>query len=172
MRDCTQARRAYVEEGKSLRAIAVETGISDRTLRSRRRAEDWDAQRERFQSREGRDRVERLTGLVLDRIEQSLDGEEALPLKDLKAVTGALKELQELVAPEERQSAEPLTVRYADTLPTDAFEKAEKTLGETARCEEDVLSYIAFPQVAENFFDKRREQEEKIVKYSITEEKE
>ncbi len=66
----------------------------------------------------------------------------------------------------------PLTVRYADTLPTDAFEKAEKTLGETARCEEDVLSYIAFPQVAENFFDKRREQEEKIVKYSITEEKE
>ena len=66
----------------------------------------------------------------------------------------------------------PLTVRYADTLPTDAFEKAEKTLGDTARCEEDVLSYIAFPQVAENFFDKRREQEEKIVKYSITEEKE
>ena len=66
----------------------------------------------------------------------------------------------------------PLTVRYADTLPTDTFEKAEKTLGDTARCEEDVLSYIAFPQVAENFFDKRREQEEKIVKYSITEEKE
>ena len=112
MRDCTQARRAYVEEGKSLREIAAETGISDRTLRSRRRAEDWDAQRERFQSREGRDRVERLTGLVLDRIEQSLDGEEALPLKDLKAVSGALKELQELVAPEERQSAEPLTVRF------------------------------------------------------------
>ena len=64
---------------------------------------------------------------------------------------------------------QPLTVRYADTLPTDAFEKAEKTLGDTAKCEEDVLSYIAFPQVAENFFEKRREQEEKKVKYSITE---
>ena len=64
---------------------------------------------------------------------------------------------------------QPLTVRYADTLPTDTFEKAQKTLGDTAKCEEDVLSYIAFPQVAENFFEKRREQEEKKVHYSITE---
>ena len=112
MRDCTQARRAYVEEGKSLRAIAAETGISCETLRSRKRAEDWDSQRERFRSREGKDRVERLTGLVLDRIERSLDGEETLPLKDLKAVTGALKELQELCVPEERAGAGALTVRF------------------------------------------------------------
>ena len=40
-------------------------------------------------------------------------------------------------------------------------------LGDTARCEEDVLSYIAFPQVAENFFEKRREAEEHSVRYSI-----
>ena len=56
--------------------------------------------------------MERLTGLVLDRIEQSLDGEEALPLKDLKAVTGALRELQELCTPEERAGGEALTVRF------------------------------------------------------------
>ena len=62
---------------------------------------------------------------------------------------------------------EPLKVRYADTLPTDIYEKAEKELGDTARCEEDVLSYIAFPQVAEKFFDQRREREEKKVRYSI-----
>ena len=42
-------------------------------------------------------------------------------------------------------------------------------LGDTARCEEDVLSYIAFPQVAENFFAKRREAEEHVVRYSIRE---
>ena len=42
-------------------------------------------------------------------------------------------------------------------------------LGDTAKCEEDVLSYIAFPQVAENFFEKRREAEEKVVRYTITE---
>ena len=62
---------------------------------------------------------------------------------------------------------EPLKGRYADTLPTDVFEKAQAELGDTARCEEDVLSYIAFPQVAEKFFQQRREAEEKKVRYSI-----
>jgi oxaloacetate decarboxylase alpha subunit len=62
---------------------------------------------------------------------------------------------------------EPINGRYADTLPTDTYEKAAAELGDTARCEEDVLSYIAFPQVAENFFEKRRAAEEKKVRYSI-----
>ncbi len=62
---------------------------------------------------------------------------------------------------------EPLKGRYADTLPTDVYEKAAEKLGETARCEEDVLSYIAFPQVAEKFFQQRKEREENTVKYSI-----
>lgn len=63
----------------------------------------------------------------------------------------------------------PIEGRYADTLPDDGFEKAEKYLGDTARCEEDVLSYIAFPQVAENFFEERRAREEKVVRYNIVE---
>ena len=50
----------------------------------------------------------------------------------------------------------PVEGRYAATLPADAFEKAEAALGEDARCEEDVLSYISFPQVAENYFAARR----------------
>ena len=63
----------------------------------------------------------------------------------------------------------PIEGRYADTLPKDTFDKAKEYLGDTARCEEDVLSYIAFPQVAENFFEKRREAEEHVVRYSIQE---
>lgn len=63
----------------------------------------------------------------------------------------------------------PIEGRYADTLPKDTFDKAKEYLGDTARCEEDVLSYIAFPQVAENFFEKRREAEEHVVHYSIQE---
>ena len=63
----------------------------------------------------------------------------------------------------------PVEGRYAATLPADTYEKAEKALGDTARCEEDVLSYIVFPQVAEDFFAKRREREERVVSYSITE---
>ncbi|MDO4401041.1 MAG: oxaloacetate decarboxylase subunit alpha, partial [Coriobacteriia bacterium] len=61
----------------------------------------------------------------------------------------------------------PIEGRYADTLPTDTFEKAKEELGETARSEEDVLSYIAFPQVAEKFFETRKANEEKVAKYSI-----
>ena len=63
---------------------------------------------------------------------------------------------------------EPIQGRYAESLPADIFEKAQEELGERARCEEDVLSYIAFPQVAENFFEARQAREERCVKYSIT----
>ena len=58
--------------------------------------------------------------------------------------------------------------RFAETLPSDTFEKAKEELGDTARCEEDVLSYIAFPPVAEKFFAERKEREERKVAYSIT----
>ncbi len=61
----------------------------------------------------------------------------------------------------------PIEGRYADSLPTDTYEKAAEKLGDTARCEEDVLSYIAFPSVAEKFFDERRANEEKRVRYSV-----
>ena len=61
---------------------------------------------------------------------------------------------------------QPLTCRYADTLEP-AFEKTKAELGETARCDEDVLSYIAFPQVAETFFQHRKEKEEKTVRFTI-----
>ena len=63
----------------------------------------------------------------------------------------------------------PIEGRFAETMPADIFDKAKETLGADARCEEGVLSYIAFPQVAENFFEKRREQEEKVVRYSVEE---
>ena len=61
----------------------------------------------------------------------------------------------------------PIEGRYADSLPTDTYEKTAEKLGDTARCEEDVLSYIAFPSVAEKFFDERKANEEKKVRYSI-----
>lgn len=61
----------------------------------------------------------------------------------------------------------PIQGRYAASLPSDIFEKAQEKLGDDARCEEDVLSYIAFPQVAEDFFAKRRAAEEQVCKYSI-----
>jgi len=56
--------------------------------------------------------------------------------------------------------------RFADTLEPQ-FEKTKKQLKGIARSDEDVLSYIAFPQVAEKFFEERRAKEENVKKYTI-----
>ena len=56
--------------------------------------------------------------------------------------------------------------RFADTLEP-AFEKTKAELGKRARSDEDVLSYIAFPQVAEKYFDFREEKESNTVNYTI-----
>ncbi len=62
----------------------------------------------------------------------------------------------------------PVEGRYADSLEP-VFDKTKAELGDLARSDEDVLSYIAFPQLAEKFMQERKAQEEKIVKYTITE---
>ena len=62
---------------------------------------------------------------------------------------------------------QPITTRFADTLEP-AFEKTKAELGALARNDEDVLSYIAFPQIAEKFFKDREERESRIVSYTIT----
>ena len=61
---------------------------------------------------------------------------------------------------------QPITGRFADTLEP-AFDKTKAMLGDRARSDEDVLSYIAFPQVAEKFFDAREEKENRHVKYTV-----
>ena len=56
--------------------------------------------------------------------------------------------------------------RYADTLEP-AFEKAKAEIGDKAKSDEDVLSYIAFPAQAEKFFDYREEMKDKIYTYEF-----
>ena len=60
----------------------------------------------------------------------------------------------------------PVECRFADLLEP-GLEKARAEIGELARSEEDVLSYVAFPQIAEKFFKNREEKEKKTVRYSI-----
>ncbi|MFR1710463.1 MAG: pyruvate carboxylase subunit B [Clostridium sp.] len=50
----------------------------------------------------------------------------------------------------------PIKGRYADTLEP-AFQKTKEELKDITTSEEDVLSYLAFPQIAEEFFKKRSE---------------
>ena len=58
--------------------------------------------------------------------------------------------------------------RYADTL-APIVEPTREKLGDLARSDEDVLSYIAFPNLAEKFFEDRKAKEENICTYSIVE---
>ncbi len=59
-----------------------------------------------------------------------------------------------------------ITGRFADTLEPE-FDKTKEELGSLARSDEDVLSYILFPQVSEKFFHERARKEENRAKYTI-----
>ncbi len=56
--------------------------------------------------------------------------------------------------------------RYADTL-APQFESAKAEIGDKAKCDEDVLSYIAFPTQAEKFLDYRNEMADKTYTYEF-----
>ena len=60
----------------------------------------------------------------------------------------------------------PLTGRYADTL-APVVDKARQKLGDLAKSDEDVLSYIAFPNLAEKFLEERKIKEENEGTYTI-----
>ena len=62
--------------------------------------------------------------------------------------------------------AKPIEGRYADTLEPE-FEKAKAEIGDKAKSDEDVLSYIAFPAQAEKFFDYREEMKDKTYTYEF-----
>ena len=62
----------------------------------------------------------------------------------------------------------PIECRFADLLEP-GFEKARAEIGELAKSDEDVLSYVAFPQIAEKFLKYRAERERNTVHYTIEE---
>ena len=62
----------------------------------------------------------------------------------------------------------PLEGRYADTLKPVVEDTREK-LGDLAKTDEDVLSYIAFPNLAEKYLENRKAKEENVATYSIVE---
>ena len=62
----------------------------------------------------------------------------------------------------------PLAGRYADSLKP-VVEDTRAKLGDLAKTDEDVLSYIAFPNLAEKFLEERKAKEENVVTYSIVE---
>ena len=58
--------------------------------------------------------------------------------------------------------------RYADSL-APVVDATREKLGDLAKSDEDVLSYIAFPNLAEKFLEERKAKEENKVTYTIVE---
>ena len=73
-------------------------------------------------------------------------------------------EIQKMILGDEK----PLEGRYADTL-APIVDDTRKKLEGIAKSDEDVLSYIAFPNLAEKFFEERKAKEENEVTYTIVE---
>lgn len=61
----------------------------------------------------------------------------------------------------------PSTARFADSL-APKFESTKKELGAKAKCDEDVLSYLVFPQLAEKYFERRDNPVEEAVVAAAT----
>ena len=113
MTDWDEIRNACVENGESLKSLAERYGVSYGALRKRASREGWRKQKNR-QERETakREEIERVGRKLLARIETCLDEGKEIDLKEIKAVTGALKELQALDGEPGESGERTLTVRF------------------------------------------------------------
>ena len=85
----------------------------------------------------------------------------------LSLMSAAGKELETKILGE---GGQPVDCRIEDAKRTgEEFKAAREALGDLCRSEEDVMSYICFPDQAEKFFKERLAKEENIATYTITE---
>ena len=77
------------------------------------------------------------------------------------------KELEEKILGE---GGKPVDCRIEDAKRTgEDFKKAKAALGDLARSEEDVMSYICYPDQTMKFLESRKAKEENVVRYAIEE---
>ena len=113
MTDWEKIRTGFVKDGLSYRALSREFAAPYSTIQRRGIKEDWPGQREEYLEENVGEKMKQVKTKLLRRIERTLDEDRELDSKDFKAMTGALKELQEIQ--DEAETArvnEPLTVRF------------------------------------------------------------
>ena len=110
MRDWNELRRAC-ENGESLATLSRRLDVPYSTLLNRAVKEDWPLDRGDLPCA-AESEFTRVGHKLLRRIEECLDREGELDLKELKTVTGALKELQSLWEEKYGTKGGGLTVRF------------------------------------------------------------
>lgn len=96
MTDWEKIKERYLSTDITYTQLAEETGVNNSTLRHKGKREDWDGQRKRMREPDREERMERVTVKLLERMERAIDRNEEMDSKEIKAMTGALKELREL----------------------------------------------------------------------------
>lgn len=96
MTDWEKAKEKYLSSGATLKEIAEEFGLKYETLLRRAKREEWRAEREKENTGDRESRIERVTELLLCRLEKAIDRAEDMDSKEIKAMTGALKELRDM----------------------------------------------------------------------------
>lgn len=97
MTDWTQIKNEYIQGALSCRELGVKHGVNPVSVSGKAAREQWARLRREFREgipeREPVSALQAVADKLLRKIEASVDAEEALDVKDLRALVSALKDL-------------------------------------------------------------------------------
>ena len=96
MTDWEGIKNRYLSTEISLTKLAEDTGINYATLYRRAKKENWSELKKVREESGSAGRMERVTAKLLEKMELAIDRSTEMDSKEIKAMTGALKELREM----------------------------------------------------------------------------
>ena len=96
MTDWEGIKNRYLSTEISLTKLAEDTGVSYATLCRRAKKENWIELKKLRMESGSEGRMERVTAKLLEKMELAIDRSAEMDSKEIKAMTGALKELREM----------------------------------------------------------------------------
>ena len=96
MTDWEGIKNRYLSSEISLLKLSEDEGVNYRTLCRRAKKENWVELKKSREESGSEGRMERVTAKLLEKMELAIDRSTEMDSKEIKAMTGALKELREM----------------------------------------------------------------------------
>ena len=96
MTDWEGIKNRYLCNENSLLKLSEDEGVNCRTLCRRAKKENWSELKKIRMESGSEGRMERVTAKLLEKMELAIDRSTEMDSKEIKAMTGALKELREM----------------------------------------------------------------------------
>ena len=96
MTDWEGIKNRYLCNEISLLKLSEDEGVNHRTLCRRAKKENWVELKKSREESGSEGRMERVTAKLLEKMELAIDRSTEMDSKEIKAMTGALKELREM----------------------------------------------------------------------------